>query len=154
MITELIAIGLVLSACLAIYLDEAIYSVASLACAIILLTLLYALNGASYAAVFQLALGAGTLAVLFLTGEMLSEKPNREKPLKNIIFVSILALLLSLPLIFFPITVVPANSSSSITFGNALWNLRSIDVILQGLVILTVSLGIVIILHEKERGEK
>jgi NADH:ubiquinone oxidoreductase subunit 6 (subunit J) len=154
MITELIAFGIILSACLSIYLDEAIYSIASLACTIVFLALIYALNGAFYAAIFQLALGAGTLAVLFLAGEVLSEKPSREKPLKNIIFVSALALLLLLPLIFFPITVMPANFSSDIAFGSALWDLRSIDVILQGLVILTVSLGIVIILHEKEGGEK
>jgi NADH:ubiquinone oxidoreductase subunit 6 (subunit J) len=154
MIVELIAVGLVFSACLAIYLDEAVYSITSLACTIVFLTLLYALNGAPYAAVFQLALGAGTLAIFFLAGEMLSEKPNGKKPVKNILFVSVLSLLLVLPSFFFSITVTPANFSSNITFESTLWNLRSIDVILQGLVILTLTLGIVIILHEEERGEK
>jgi len=150
MIVELLAVGLVVSACLAVYLDEAVYSVASLACAFIFLTVLYALNDAVFVAVFQLAVGAGTLAVLFLAGEMLSEKPNKEKPLRNVFLVGVLALVLAFPSIFFSVAVTPANVSSGVTFGRALWDLRAVDVILQGLVILTVVLGIAIVLHERK----
>ena len=73
MILEVVAAGLVISACLAIYLEEAIYSVVSLACTVILISLLYAVNGTVYVAVFQFAIGLGTLAVFFLSSEMLSD---------------------------------------------------------------------------------
>jgi NADH:ubiquinone oxidoreductase subunit 6 (subunit J) len=153
MILELIAAGLVVSACLAIYLDEAVYSITSLACMFFLMAILYALNGAVFVAVFQLAVSAGTLAVLFLAGEMLSEKPEREKPLKKIFSVALLAAVFSLPSIFLSVAVTPANIFSGFSFADALWNLRVIDVILQGLVIMTVALGVAIVLHERKEGE-
>ncbi len=154
MILELLVVGLIVSACLAIYLDEAIYSVASLTCTFILMAILYALNDATFVAVFQLAIGAGTLAVLFLSGEMLSEKPSKKKPLKNVFLAIVAALLLSFPTIFFSVAVTPANVSSNVSFAQALWNLRAIDVVLQGLVIMTVALGIAIVLYERKEGEK
>jgi len=153
MIVELIAAGLVVTACLAIFLDEAVYSVASLACVFVLMAILYALSDATFVAVFQLAVGAGTLAVLFLAGEMLSEKPSREKPLKKTFLVAVAALLLSLPSIFLSVAITPANVSSSVSFGQALWDLRAIDVVLQGLIIMTVAVGIAIVLHERGEGK-
>jgi NADH:ubiquinone oxidoreductase subunit 6 (subunit J) len=65
MIVELIAVGLVVSACLAIYLDEAVYSISLFGLHVYFDGCLYALNGAVFVAVFQLAVSAGTLAVLF-----------------------------------------------------------------------------------------
>lgn len=153
MILELLAVGSVVSACLAIYLDEAVYSVASLASTFILITILYALSDAIFVAVFQLAIGAGTLAVLFLSGEMLSEKPSKKKPLKKMFLVTVAALLLSFPAIFFSVVVTPANVSSNVSFAQAFWDLRAIDVVLQGLVIMTVALGIAIVLYERRDGE-
>jgi NADH:ubiquinone oxidoreductase subunit 6 (subunit J) len=153
MILELLAVGLVVSACLAIYLDEAVYSVAALACTFIFVTILYALSNAIFVAVFQLAIGAGTLAVLFLSGEMLSEKPREKKILKNMLLAVVVALLMSFPAIFFSVVVTPANVSSNVSFAQTLWNLRAIDVVLQGLVIMTVALGIAIVLHERKEGE-
>jgi len=153
MIVELIAAGLVISACLAIFLDEAVYSVASLACMFILMAILYALSDATFVAIFQLAVGAGTLVVLFLAGEMLSEKPDKEKSLKKTSLVALAALLLSLPSILLSLAVTPANISSSVSFGQAIWDLRAIDVVLQGLVIMTVALGTAIVLHERKDGE-
>jgi NADH:ubiquinone oxidoreductase subunit 6 (subunit J) len=153
MILELLAVGLVVSACLAIYLDEAVYSVAALACTFIFMTILYALSNAIFVAVFQLAIGAGTLAVLFLSGEMLSEKPREKKILKKMLPAVVVALLMSFPAIFFSVVVTPANVSSEVSFAQALWNMRAIDVVLQGLVIVTVALGIAIILYERKVGE-
>jgi len=152
MVVELLAAGLVVLACLAIYLDEAVYSVASLACMFVLMAVLYALSDAVFVAVFQLAVAAGTLAVLFLAGEMLSEKPEKEKSLKKIFPVVLLAVVLSFPSIFLSVAVTPANVSSSFSFADALWDLRAVDVILQGLVILTVALGIAIVLYERREG--
>jgi NADH:ubiquinone oxidoreductase subunit 6 (subunit J) len=153
MIVELLVAGLVISACLAIYLDEAVYSIASLACVFVLIAILYVFSDATFVAVFQLAVGAGTLVVLFLAGEMLSEKPSREKPFKKTFLVALAALLLSLPSIFLSVAVTPANVSSSVSFGQALWDLRVIDVVLQGLVIMTVAFGIAIVLYERKNGE-
>jgi NADH:ubiquinone oxidoreductase subunit 6 (subunit J) len=147
MIVELLAVGLVVSACLAIYLDEAVYSIASLACMYILMAVLYAINDAVFVAVFQLAVSAGTLAVLFLAGEMLSEKPEKGKSLRKIFSVALLAVVLSLPSIFLSVAVTPVNVSSAFSFVDALWSFRTLDVILQGLVIMTVALGIAIVLY-------
>jgi NADH:ubiquinone oxidoreductase subunit 6 (subunit J) len=152
MISELLAIGLVVSAFLAVYLDEVIYAVASLGCTYILVAIIYALNGTVYAAVFQITIGAGTIVILFLSAEMLSEKPAKSKPLKNIIFDSLVAMFLSFPAVFLSLSYASAVETSNFDFEHALWNLRVVDVILQGLVILSVALGVAIILHKRNEG--
>lgn len=154
-VVELVSIGLVLSACLAIFLDESIYSVAALAATFVLTSALYASSGAIYAAIFQFALGIGTLSILFLSGEMLSEKPlKKAKSIKSIGVVAF-GTILSLPAIFFSISAPNAASSTS-SLGEALWNYNAVDVVLQGLVILTVAIGIAIVLHERpqKKGKK
>jgi len=153
MIFEVLAAGLVISACLAIFLDEAIYSVAALANTLIFMALLYVLRDALFVAIFQFAVGAGTLAILFLSGEMLSEKPTKRTPRKNIIAIIAAGALLSLPAIFLSISG-PTSALSSVSFEEALWNLRALDVVLQGLVMMAVALGIGIVLHEKRKGAK
>jgi NADH:ubiquinone oxidoreductase subunit 6 (subunit J) len=153
MILELLSAGLVITACLAIFLDEAVYSVVALAGTFLFTSLLYALNGAIFVAVFQFAVGAGTLAVLFLSGEMLSEKPLKKTLPKNLLTVVLAGALLSLPPIFLSIST-PANEVSGVSFGEALWTLRAGDVVLQGLVIMTVALGIAVVLYEKKTGGK
>ena len=153
MILELLSAGLVITACLAIFLDEAVYSVVALAGTFLLTSLLYALNGAIFVAVFQFSVGAGTLAVLFLSGEMLSERPLKKTLPKNLLTVVLAGSLLSLPPIFLSIST-PANEVSGVSFGEALWTLRAGDVVLQGLVIMTVALGIAVVLYEKKTGGK
>jgi NADH:ubiquinone oxidoreductase subunit 6 (subunit J) len=152
MILEILSVGLVISACLAIFLDEAVYSVAALAGTLFLTSILYGLSGSVFAAVFQFAVGAGTLAILFLSGEMLSETPAKV-PQKNLLALVAVGVLLSLPAIFLSISD-QTTVFSGIAFGEALWDLRAIDVVLQGFVMMTVAFGIVIILHEKRKGEK
>jgi NADH:ubiquinone oxidoreductase subunit 6 (subunit J) len=153
MILEVLSAGLVITACLAVFLDEAVYSVAALAGTFLFTALLYALSGAVLVAVFQFAVGVGTLAVLFLSGEMLSDKPARKTPPKNLIAVVVSGAFLSLPAIFLSV-FGSAGTFSGVSFGEALWDLRAGDVVLQGLVIMTVALGIVIVLYEKRNGEK
>jgi NADH:ubiquinone oxidoreductase subunit 6 (subunit J) len=152
MILEILSAGLIISACLAIFLDEAIYSVAALAGTFFLTSMLYALSGAVFVAVFQFAVGAGTLAILFLSGEMLSEKPAKVPP-KTLISLVVVGVLLSLPVIFLSFSG-QAVVFSGISFEDALWDLRAVDVVLQGFVILTVALGIVIVFHDKRKGGK
>jgi NADH:ubiquinone oxidoreductase subunit 6 (subunit J) len=152
MIVEILAIGLVISACLAIFLDEAVYSVAALAGTFFLTALLYAVSDALFVAIFQFAVGAGTLAILFLSGEMLSEKPAKVSQ-RNVLLIVVAGVLLSLPVIFLSVSGA-TGMFSGVAFGEALWDLRAVDVVLQGFVIMTVALGIVIVLHEKRKGEK
>ena len=151
MIVELISAGLIISACLAIFFDEAIYSVAALAGTLMLTSLLYATNGAYFAAIFQFAVAVGTLSILFLSGEMLSEKPATQAKLSTSVGVGVLGAVLSLPAIFISI-YTPTPASNSVTFGNALWNLDAVDVVLQGLVILVVALGITVVLYERRKN--
>jgi NADH:ubiquinone oxidoreductase subunit 6 (subunit J) len=153
MILEVLSAGLVITACLAIFLDEAVYSVVALAGTFLFTSLLYALSGAVFVAVFQFAVGAGTLAVLFLSGEMLSERPLKKTLPKNLLAVVVAGALLSLPTIFLSIAT-PANEVSGVSFSEALWTLRAGDVVLQGLVVMTVALGIAIVLYEKRNGGK
>jgi NADH:ubiquinone oxidoreductase subunit 6 (subunit J) len=154
MIVELIAVGLVVSACLAVYLDEAVYSVAALAGILTLMAIVYALNGAVFVAIFQFAVSVGTLSVLFLSAEMLSEKPNKKEKVKKIFLVVIAGMLLSVPAIFLSVTTSPAYVSSDVSFAEALWNLRAVDVVLQGLVMMTVAIGAAIILYERKEDKK
>jgi NADH:ubiquinone oxidoreductase subunit 6 (subunit J) len=152
MILEVLSAGLIISACLAIFLDEAVYSVAALAGTFIFTALLYALSDALFVAIFQFAVGAGTLAILFLSGEMLSEKPAKT-PRKSVLAIIMAGALLSLPAIFLSISG-STSVVGGVTFEEALWNLRAVDVVLQGLVVMAVALGIGIVLHEKRKGAK
>lgn len=152
MILEILSVGLIISACLAIFLEEAVYSVVALAVMFFLTSILYAFSGAVFVAVFQFAVGAGTLAILFLSGEMLSETPTKVPP-KTLLALVVAGVLLSLPAVFLSISS-QTGVFSGVPFEEALWNLRAVDVVLQGFVIMTVALGIVIILHEKRKGGK
>ena len=83
MILEIISIGLIVSACLALFLDEMVYSVAALSGTFIFTAILYILNGSVFAAIFQFVVGIGTLAILFLSGEMLGDKPTKKASSKK-----------------------------------------------------------------------
>jgi len=154
MILEVLSVGLIISAILALFLDEMVYSVAALSGTFLFTALLYALNGAPFAAIFQFAVGIGTLAILFLSGEMLSDKPTKKTSPTKIGALIGAGVVLSLPAFFVSISGSTGTVFSNDTFGDSLWNLRGIDVILQALVILTVAIGIAIILYERRKGAK
>ena len=153
MILEILSIGLIVSACLALFLDEVVYSVAALAGTFLFTALLYYVNGAIYAAIFQFAVGVGTLAILFLSGEMLSDKSTKKTSPKKLSALIGAGVVLSLPAIFLSVSGSTGVYSDA-SFGDALWNLSGVDVILQAIVILTVALGIAIILYERRSGGK
>jgi NADH:ubiquinone oxidoreductase subunit 6 (subunit J) len=147
---EILAVGLIISAILALFLDEVIYSVAALAGTFFFTALIYVLNGAVFAAIFQFAVGVGTLAILFLSGEMLGDKPTRKTSPKRTGALIGVGAVLSLPAIFLSVSG-STGTNSNLDFGDALWNVRGLDVVLQALVILTVALGIAIVLYEKKK---
>jgi NADH:ubiquinone oxidoreductase subunit 6 (subunit J) len=150
MIIEILAVGLIISAVLALFLDEVIYSVAALAGTFLFTALIYVLSGALYAGIFQFAVSIGTLAILFLSGEMLGEKSAKKaSPARTGGLVGVGALL-SLPAIFLSVSGT-TTVAADVDFGDALWNLRGVDVVLQAIVILTVALGISIVLYERRK---
>jgi NADH:ubiquinone oxidoreductase subunit 6 (subunit J) len=149
-ILEILAVGLIISAVLALFLDEVIYAVAALSATFFFTALIYVVNGAIFAAVFQIAVGVGTLAILFLSGEMLGDKPKKKASSKRIGALIGVGAVLSLPAIFFSVSG-STGTNSNLDFGDALWNVRGLDVVLQAIVILTVALGIAIVLHEKKK---
>jgi NADH:ubiquinone oxidoreductase subunit 6 (subunit J) len=150
MIIEILAVGLIISAVLALFLDEVVYSVAALAGTFLFTALIYVLSGAIYAGIFQFAVSVGTLAILFLSGEMLGDKSAKKaSPARTAGLVGVGALL-SLPAVFLSVSGT-SNVAADVDFGEALWNLRGVDVILQALVILTIALGISIVLFERRK---
>jgi NADH:ubiquinone oxidoreductase subunit 6 (subunit J) len=153
MIFEILSVGLIVSACLALFLDEVHYAVGALAGTFLCISLIYALNGAIYGAVFQFAVGIGTLTILFLSGEMLSEKTKKKTSPKKLAALLSGAVILSLPAIFLTVSGTPVEAST-VSLGEAIWDIRGLDIILQALVVLTIALGIFIVLHEhkKTRG--
>lgn len=153
MMLEILSVGLIVSACLALFLDEIHYAVGALAGTFLFISLLYALNGAIYGAVFQFAVGIGTLTILFLSGEMLSEKTKKKTSPKKFAALIGGGIALSLPAIFLAASGTPSETSTA-SIGVALWELRGLDAILLALIVLTLALGIFIVLHEhkKTRG--
>ncbi len=153
MILEILSAGLIISACLALFVNEVVYSVAAFAGTFLFTSLLYALNGSTFAAIFQFAVGVGTLAILFLSGEMLSDKPQKKTSPEKLAALVGIGVVLSLPAIFLSVSASGGTIGfSGAGFGDALWNLNGLDVVLQALVILTVALGIAIILYERRKG--
>jgi NADH:ubiquinone oxidoreductase subunit 6 (subunit J) len=152
-IFEILSVGLLVSAVLALFIDEVVYSVAALAGTFLFTAIIYALSGSVFAAVFQFAVSVGTLAILFLSGEMLGDRPLKKTSSTKIAALIGGGIVLSLPAIFLSVSsgagVVVDNS-----FGDALWNLRGMDVLFQAIVILTVAIGIAIVLYEKKKGAK
>jgi NADH:ubiquinone oxidoreductase subunit 6 (subunit J) len=151
MIFEILSVGLIVSACLALFLDEVQYAVAALSGTFLFTALIYALNGSIYGAVFQFAVGIGTLAILFISGEMLSEKAKTKTSPRKFAALFGGGVALSLPAIFLSVSGTPGETSD-VSFGPALWDLRGLDVVLQAVVVLTIALGIFIVLHQKKRG--
>lgn len=154
MIFEILSIGLIVSACLALFLDEVVPSVSALAGTFIFISVIYAINGAVFAAVFQFAIGIGTIAVLFLSGEMLSEKPKKKTSQLTVAGIIGGGLALSLPAVLLSVSGSIDAIFPEVSIGDALWNMRGFDVVLQGLVIMTIAVGIFIVLYKKRSGGK
>jgi len=150
LIVDVLAVGLIVSAVLALFLDEVVYSVAALSGTFLFTALIYYFNGAIYAAIFQFVVGIGTLAILFLSGEMLGEKSLKKTSPARTAGLFGAGVVLSLPAIFLSVSG-QTDVASNVNIGDALWTLRGGDILLQALVILTVALGIGIVLFERRK---
>jgi len=146
-----LAIGMVTSAVFAIYLKETVSSVLSLSTMMLLLSLLYFNLNAPFAAIFQLALGAGTAAIFLLAGDTLTKKSDAKTSTKTKFVAIIASAILSIPVIVGTVATQTLTSSFDFSLSTALWELRAIDVLAQGLVVLMVALGVVLLLEERRR---
>jgi NADH:ubiquinone oxidoreductase subunit 6 (subunit J) len=95
----ILAIGMIVSAVLAIYLKETIASVLSLSTLMLLLSLLYFNLNAPLAAIFQLALGAGTAAIFLLAGDTLTTKRYETTSRKTMFLAVIASAVLCVPML-------------------------------------------------------
>ncbi len=146
-----LAIGMVTSAVFAIYLKETVSSVLSLSTTMILLSIVYFNLNAPFAAIFQLALGIGTAAIFLLAGDTLTKKSDQKMSKKTLLVGLVSSAILCIPVV---IGVVPTQSltqSVNLSISSALWDLREIDVLAQGLVVLMAALGVGILLKEEWR---
>jgi multisubunit Na+/H+ antiporter MnhB subunit len=146
-----LAIGMVVSAVFAIYLKETVASVLSLSTMMILLSLLYFNLNAPFAAIFQLALGSGTAAIFLLAGDTLTKKSGEKTSSKTMLAGLVASAILSVPVVFGAVAPQLFSGSVDLSLSNVLWDLRAIDVLAQGLVILTAALGVVLLLKEERR---
>jgi len=148
----LLAFIILLSALFAVHLRRMIDSVISLAATFVMLSMLYFYLGAYFAAVFQLATGIGTAVVFLLMARVLSLSQSREPAsIREILGITGLSLCLALILVEIKEPVLAALPLVS-SVPLALWHLRVLDVLAQGVVMLVVSLGIGIVLTEEEGG--
>ena len=146
-----LAIGMVTSAVFAIYLKETVSSVLSLSTMMILLSLLYFSLNAPFAAIFQLSLGTGTAAIFLLAGDSLTKKSDTKTTTKTIFMGLIVSAILSVPVVVGTVATQTFTSSLDLSLSSALWDLRAIDVLAQGLVVLMAALGVAILLKEERR---
>ena len=148
---SVLAVGMVVSAVFAIYLKETVSSVLSLSTMMILLSLLYFNMNAPFAALFQLALGAGTSAIFLLAGDTLTKKSEAKTSTKTLLVGLVVSAFLSVPVLVGSVAINVFTQPSEFSLSSALWDLRGVDVLAQGLVILTAALGVVILLKEERR---
>ena len=147
----ILAIGMVTSAVFAICLKETMSSVLSLSTMMILLSFLYFSLDAPFAAIFQLALGTGTAAIFLLAGDTLTKKNNKKTSTKTILVALVASVFLCVPIIVANVTPQIFVQSAELELSAALWDLRAIDILAQGLVVLTAALGVVLFLNEHRR---
>jgi multisubunit Na+/H+ antiporter MnhB subunit len=146
-----LAIGLVTSAVFAIFLKETVSSVLSLCTMMTLLSLLYFNLNAPFAAIFQLALGTGTAAIFLLAGDTLTKKRNTKTSPKTVLLGLVASAILCVPVLVGVVAPQSLGSSATVSLSSAIWDLRAIDVLAQGLVILTAAIGVVMLLREERR---
>jgi len=151
LLETVLAIGMVTSAVFAIYLKDTVSSVLSLSTMMILLSILYFNLNAPFAAIFQLALGTGTAAIFLLAGDTLTKKSDPKTSTKTILLGFVASAILCVPVIVGTVMTESLTQSVELSLSSALWDLRAVDVLAQGLVVLTAALGVVILLKEDRR---
>ena len=146
----ILAIGMITSAIFAIYLKETISSVLSLSTMMLLLSLLYFNLNSPFAAIFQLAIGAGTAAIFLLAGDSLTKRNDLKTSNRTKVAALIASAILSIPVIVGNVITQTFTNSVDFSLSTALWELRAVDVLAQGLVVLVAAVGVAILLKDKQ----
>ncbi|MHA1861246.1 MAG: hypothetical protein ACTSVM_02995 [Candidatus Ranarchaeia archaeon] len=151
MIAAIIVILVIMAAFLAIDIEESTYAVGAFGIVIIGLSVLFFLLNAIFAALFELATGAGILAVFFLSGEMLEQKKSMERSRRRSLISLIIGFASAIPAVIGTEVLTPIHDANTLEIGTPeiLWNLRSIDLFGQVLAILIVAIGILLIFSRK-----
>lgn len=147
----ILAIGMVTSAVFAIFLKETVSSVLSLSTMMILLAFLYFSLDAPFVAIFQLALGTGTAAIFLLAGDTLTKNNTEKTSIKTFLMALVASAFLCVPIIIANVTPQIFVQSVELELSVALWDLRAMDILAQGLVVLTAAIGVVLFLNEHRR---
>lgn len=144
------AVALVVSAFLALHLENVAYAVISFGVMFTALSALYFSLGGPFAAVFQLVVAVGTIAVFFLAGEMLAPKRGTRQKSGSKILGVIIAFGLAVPSVLLDFEASTSMKTHDLSFSSALWEFRALDVIGQGVVVLALALGVVMVLKERK----
>jgi len=150
---EILGVALVVSAFLAVHLENTTHAVISFGATFMVLSALYFALNTPFAALFQLIIAVGTIAVFFLAGEMLTPKTKSHQKLRNRVLGVIVAVALSLPAILLDLQADTLINPHNLSFSSALWEFRALDVIAQGVVILVLALGVATVLKERRKGD-
>jgi len=145
------AVALVVSAFLALHLENVAYAVISFGVMFTALSALYFSLGGPFAAVFQLVVAVGTIAVFFLAGEMLTPKRGTRQKSESKILGVVVAFGLAVPSVLLDFEASTSMKTHDLSFSSALWEFRALDVIGQGVVVLALALGVVMVLKERKK---
>ena len=148
---EILAVALVVSAFLAVHFEDTTHAVISFGAMFTVLSALYFALNTPFAALFQLVIAVGTIAVFFLAGEMLTPKKESRQKLRNVVLGVVIAVALSLPAILLDLQADALMNPHNLSFFSALWEYRALDVIAQGVVILVLALGVATVLKERRK---
>ena len=151
----LLILGISIPAFLSIYFEEITYSVISLVIMFVAVSVFYFSLNAPLAAIFQLTLGIGTAVTLILVGDEITTGEAKTNH-KNKVTLAAAFILLLLPLLILELPLIdisqlgPISEPLSFPLSEVLWNLRGIDILAQGLVVLTAIIGLAILLKKNE----
>jgi len=145
--------ALIISAFLALHIDETVYSIIFFGATLTILSALFFYMDAPFAAIFQIVIAVGAIAIFFLAGEMLTPRKKAPKKGRSVFIALAIASILSVLPILSELNVEVFSRSHDLSFASVLWRLRGLDVIAQSIVILTLALGIVMVLG-KRGGKK
>jgi uncharacterized MnhB-related membrane protein len=132
----ILLIGLVLFSILAIFVKDLLRAAISLAVASLLLGVIFFRMNAPYAGVFEISVVAGLITVLFMLTIALTKGGAAAEskaaaiafPVFFVVFAAIDVLVMKKLLARIPAIVAPAEAG---TFGQVLWNARTLDLVGQ-----------------------
>jgi uncharacterized MnhB-related membrane protein len=158
MLHILIAAGILVCAVQAVRIQRLLYSAIWLAGASALVALLMYMLGAPEVAVIELSVGAGLVTVIFVFAiniagdETFKSKPLIPKPLAlTLILVTVLLIgWFALP----ALSMYTTSSLGTPFITNKLWNDRTLDILLQVVMIFAGTLGILGLLSEPRQMKK